>query len=105
MADAEYCLVLAGGLASLLQLLVLPLLLAHHGHARVHSACAALWPWCFALLPLANAAAWLGLPDEAGDRRDAPRGLESVHPRARAVVWGGLVVMIALAKSARMAFS
>ncbi|THH13755.1 hypothetical protein EW146_g6512 [Bondarzewia mesenterica] len=92
----------SGGLA--LSLLVLPLLLGRYDHLRVYTACMTLWPICFALLPLLNVIAWLGLPSVPSE--DGGRfTLEHIDPRARTMVWCGILMLTALVRIACMAFS
>ncbi|KAK7693337.1 hypothetical protein QCA50_002905 [Cerrena zonata] len=75
----------------------MPYLLSRFDHAKMYNFCMGIWPYCFVLLPGLNLIAQSGL------MMDADGAIVNVH--ARTFVWIGIGIVLALARSACLAYS
>lgn len=84
------------GVASvLLQLFCMPYLLRRYDHAKMYNTCMAIWPFCYAFMPLLNIIATAGIDEATGQPSAA----------ARAFIWMGIGGLLLLARTACLAYS
>ncbi|EKM55532.1 uncharacterized protein PHACADRAFT_256226 [Phanerochaete carnosa HHB-10118-sp] len=97
-AEIGLALASSGLIAAGLQVFFMPYLLRRFDHAKMYNTCVAIFPWVFSLLPLLNLIARRGVI--VGED-----GAESVTPATKALLWVGIGILLALARSAALAFS
>jgi len=89
-----YSLSIAGCLACFIQLFVNPILLRRFSCAKMYHICMSFWFLPFVILPFLNLILRNGR-DESGE----------IFPRARAMVWAGIVLVMLVARLTSLAFS
>ncbi|EPQ58389.1 MFS general substrate transporter [Gloeophyllum trabeum ATCC 11539] len=92
-SEIGYSLATCGSLAACVQLFLLPVVLRRFDTARVYTFCMGLWPCVFLMMPLLNAIARSGLQDD------------EVSVDAKALVWIGVAIMLALSRLGCLAYS
>ncbi|GJE90858.1 MFS general substrate transporter [Phanerochaete sordida] len=97
-AEIGFALASSGLIAAGLQVFFMPYLLRRFDHAKMYNTCVGIFPWVFLLLPLLNLVARRGAVLGAD-------GVESVTPATKAALWAGIALLLALARSAALAFS
>ncbi|TFK55183.1 MFS general substrate transporter [Heliocybe sulcata] len=94
-SEIGFSLATSGVLAAFVQLFLLPIVLKRCDTCKVYTFCMSLWAYVFMLLPLLNVIARSGV-----QRTD-----EVLDARAKALVWVGLGIMLALSRLGCLAFS
>ncbi|KAI0035731.1 MFS general substrate transporter [Vararia minispora EC-137] len=95
-------LAMAGIISVLLQMFVIPVLLARCDLVRLYRTTLGLWTYCFALLPLIGLFARTAL---ASTETDAPLNLAMATSAVRAGVWVAIAVLLALSKLACLPYA
>ncbi|KAF9820191.1 hypothetical protein IEO21_01624 [Rhodonia placenta] len=90
-----YALAMSGVASVLLQLFCMPYLLRRYDHAKMYNTCMAIWPFCYAFMPLLNIIATAGIDEATGQPSAA----------ARAFIWMGIGGLLLLARTACLAYS
>jgi hypothetical protein len=86
---------MAGCMAAVLQLGVLPSLLHRFKSQTVFTFLIGFWPVAFLMLPILNLIARSGFDEAAG----------IMHPSYQSVIWVGVCILLALARAGWLAYS
>lgn len=88
----------------MIQLFVTPVLIARCDHIRAYNRCMSLWPFCFLMLPLLNIVARRGLSAINGHVGTDTLRLTDADSRVQAMVWCGIIALLALSRLGSVAF-
>ena len=107
-AEIGFALATSGAIAAALQLFFMPYLLRRFDHAKMYNTCVGIYPYAYAFLPALNIIArWGAVVEEVPGVEEGTlvSAIVDVTPGTKALLWCGIGVLLAMARTACLAFS